>query len=162
MGISNARFRGRRFGRFLVPTLCGQECLARPRPQPNRCADVCCGSLFDCNCLPCDVSRRRDAINRLIREMRTWVTLARAGVFSSFPRFEAVKVFIIKRHFPRGIRCALDVPVKPKYRKRAPIPPYKIQRNNGVGWNRCALSAFVLRTALPHTVFHAHTTIAPW
>nr|VFJ65015.1 MAG: hypothetical protein BECKDK2373B_GA0170837_11441 [Candidatus Kentron sp. DK] len=30
------------------------------------------------NCLPCDVSRRRDAINRLIREMRTWVTLARS------------------------------------------------------------------------------------
>ena len=59
--------------------------------------------------------------------------------------------------FPRGIRRALNVSVKPEYRKRAPIPPYKIQKNNGVGWNRCALLAFVPRTALPHTVFHAHT-----
>ena len=63
-------------------------------------------------------------------------------------------------HFPRGIpafgrlrQCAFDVSVKLNHRKRAPIPPYKIPRNNGggVGWNRCALSAFVSRTALPHT-----------
>ena len=68
-------------------------------------------------------------------------------------------------HFPRGIpafgrlrQCAFDVSVKLNHRKRAPIPPYKIPRNNGVGvgWNRCALSAFVSRTALPHTVFHAY------
>nr|VFJ53891.1 MAG: hypothetical protein BECKDK2373C_GA0170839_10418 [Candidatus Kentron sp. DK] len=56
-------------------------------------------------------------------------------------------------HFPRGIRRAFDVSVRLSYRKRAPIPPYKIPRNNGVGvgWNRCAPSAFVSRTALPHT-----------
>ena len=29
------------------------EIIAWPRPQPNRCADVCCDSLFDCNYLPC-------------------------------------------------------------------------------------------------------------
>nr|VFJ57694.1 MAG: hypothetical protein BECKDK2373B_GA0170837_10687 [Candidatus Kentron sp. DK] len=74
-------------------------------------------------------------------------------VVSSLPRFEAVKIFIIERHFTRGIRCALNVSVTEKHRKCAPIPPYKIPRNNGVGvgWNRCALSAFVSRTALPHT-----------
>nr|VFJ58346.1 MAG: hypothetical protein BECKDK2373C_GA0170839_106425 [Candidatus Kentron sp. DK] len=86
-------------------------------------------------------------------------------VVSSLPRFEAVKIFIIERHFTRGIpafgrlrQCALNVPVTEKHRKCAPIPPYKIPRNNGVGveWNRCAPSAFVSRTALPHTVFHAY------
>nr|VFJ53248.1 MAG: hypothetical protein BECKDK2373C_GA0170839_10397 [Candidatus Kentron sp. DK] len=81
-------------------------------------------------------------------------------VVSSLPRFEAVKIFIIERHFTRGIpafgrlrQCALNVSVTEKHRKCAPIPPYKIPRNNGVGvgWNRCAPSAFVSRTALPHT-----------
>nr|VFJ43394.1 MAG: hypothetical protein BECKDK2373C_GA0170839_100543 [Candidatus Kentron sp. DK] len=56
---------------------------------------------------------------------------------------EGVKVFAIERYSPRGIRCAANVHVKPTHRKCAPIPPYKIRRNNGVGWNRCAPMALV-------------------
>ena len=55
-------------------------------------------------------------------------------VSSRTQALEAVKVFIFKRHFMRGIpasgrlrQCALNVPVTEKHRRFAPIPPYKIR-----------------------------------
>nr|VFJ43806.1 MAG: hypothetical protein BECKDK2373B_GA0170837_100659 [Candidatus Kentron sp. DK] len=57
------------------------ECVARPRPQPNRCADVCCGSLFDCNYLPYEPviglsGRARLLPSRKYREIKLGGSLA--------------------------------------------------------------------------------------
>ena len=55
--------------------------LAWPRPQLNRRADVCCGSLFDCNCLPYEPviglsGRARLLPSRKYREIKLGGSLA--------------------------------------------------------------------------------------